>query len=326
MSGNRRLVPGLLLFFVLFSGVVQAQCCSTGSPVGASLYVGVLVKQSLRVVTFYRNNYADTYYTGTDKTTEDNQLKCSGYNFIGLALGYGITRRFTLETDLGYFINKTQVFKTIDYKETGYGMSNGGVTMKYAVFVRPKNQIELTLGAGFRYPFTTTPQEVDGVQLSRDVQPSTNAFALSGMVFFNKGFPSVKMRLFSINRYDHTFEDPLHYKYGDLLLNSVFVSRVIVKNLMAIVQVRSEYRWKDEDDGEKLPNTGNLLIIVAPQLNYAIGGKWNITGIFDIPVFKNYNGKQLTPKYSFAISLSRDFYLGKKAPVSVESSVRKQAE
>ena len=52
-------------------------------------------------------------------------------------------------------------------------------------------------------------------------------------------------------------------------------------------------------------------MIVSPQLNYAIASKWNLSLMTDIPVFKNYNGKQLTPAYSVAIGLTRDFDLGK---------------
>ena len=324
MSVDKRFLPALLFFIVLFSGNSFAQCCSTGSPVGATVYIGVLEKNTLRVVSFYRHNYSDTYYTGTSKTNENNQLKSSNYNFVGLAFGYGITKRLTVETDLGYFINKTQVFNTIDYQEKGYGLSNGGVTVKYGAFIKPPKQIELTLGAGFRYPFTTQPQEKDGVQLSRDVQPSTNAFAASGMLFFNKGFPSITLRVFTMNRYDHNFEDQLKYKYGDMLLNSVFVSKQIVRYLLGIVQIRSEYRWKDEDDGEPLVNTGNWLLVVAPQLSYAIAGKWNASVLCDIPVFKSYNGKQLTPKYSFAVSLSRDISFGKKLKTAGDMPLKNQ--
>jgi hypothetical protein len=320
MSVKRRLVATFFLSILLFQGYSYAQCCSTGSPVGASVYVGVLARNSLRLVSFYRHNYSDTYYTGTRKTTENNQLSSSNYNFVGIAFGYGITRRLTAEADFGYFINKTQVFNTIDYQEKGYGFSNGGVTLKYGAFVKPAKQMELTLGAGFRYPFTTEPQEKDGVQLSRDVQPSTNAFAVTGMLFFNKGFPAITLRVFTINRYDHNFEDPLQYKYGDVLLNSVFVSKMIVKNLLGVLQFRSEYRWNDEDAGESRENSGNFLLILSPQLSYAIAGKWNTSFLFDFPVYKNYNGKQLTPKYSFAVSLSRDISLSRKAKAPVDGS------
>jgi hypothetical protein len=322
MQSSMRSGIFFFLLFFIFTGAAYPQCCSTGSPVGASVYVGVLGKNSLRLIAYYRHNYSDTYYEGTSKTSENNQLSHSSYNFTGFTVGYGITKRLTLEADFGYFIDKTQVFNTIDYQEKGYGMANGGVTVKYGAFVRPAKQLEFTLGAGFRYPFTTKPQEVEGVQLSRDVQPSTNAWAVSGILFFNKGFPSVTMRVFSINRYDHNFEDPLHYKYGDVLMNSVFGSKLIVKNLLGILQVRSEYRQPDQDTKEVRVNTGNWLLLVVPQLSYAIAGKWNLSVLYDIPVYKNYTGKQLTPTYSFAISLSRDFNLSRsqKAAKDIKST------
>jgi len=310
MSGRAYFALSFLV--VLFScESVFSQCCSTGSPVGASVYVGVLNENSLRAIAYYRHNYSDTYFEGTSKTSENNQLESSNYNFSGISLAYGISKRITLETDFGYFFNKTQVFKTIDYTEKGFGLSTGGLTLKYGALVKPAKKFELTLGAGFRYPFNRDPQMIDNVQLSRDVQPSTNAFAVSGMFFISKGFPEAKMRLFSINRFDHNFADKLDYKYGDVLVNSVFVSRLIAKNFLVLLQLRSEYRWKDEDTDVKRANSGNLLMIVSPQLNYAVASKWNLSLMTDIPVFKNYNGKQLTPAYSVAVGLTRDFDLGK---------------
>ena len=312
----------LFLGFLVSAGTIYSQCCSTGSPVGASVYVGVLNKNSLRFIAYYRHNYSDTYYQGKSKTTENLALNSSNYNFSGIAFGYGISKRLTLETDLGYFFNKTQEFKNVDYAETGYGLSTGGVTVKYGAMVKPAKQFELTVGAGFRYPFSSDPQVVDGVQLSRDVQPSTNAFAVSGMLFLNKGFPSLKMRLFSINRFDHNYEDKLNYKYGDMLMNSVFVSKQIVKSFIGILQLRSEYRWEDADDEVKRPNTGNLLLILSPQLNYSLAKKWNLSLLCDIPVFKNYNGKQLTPSYSVALGLTRDFNLDRKPIMKVFNTIQ----
>lgn len=282
---------------------------------GASVYVGVLNKQTLRTVAYYRHSYSDTYYQGTDKTSENTALNHAGYNFVGIGLGYGLTRRLTIEADFGYFINKTQVYKTIDFTEKGYGFSNAGITLKYGTIVKPVQQFELTLGAGFKYPFTMTPQSIDGVQLNRDVQPSTNAFGASGSLFLNKGFSSVGMRLFSINRYDYNFEGNDGYKYGNILLNSLFVSKKLFTYCFAIVQVRSEWKTNDQDfnkEETKVTNSGFWLLTVSPSLSYSIAGKWNVTAVFDVPFYKDYNGKQLTPKYSFAINLSRDFFLGKK--------------
>ncbi len=272
------------------------------------------------MVGYYRYNYSDTYFKGSDKTNENTALKYAAYNFSGIAFGYGITKRLTLEADFGYFFNKTQQSKDIrlsdstllNYKIKGYGLSNGGITVKYGIFVKPAKQVEITLGAGFRYPFSTNPQMVDGVELNRDVQPSTNAFAASGMLFFNKGFPSITLRLFSINRFDYNFEGKDGYKYGNILLNSVFVSKKIVKYFFGILQIRNEWKTNDLDNRNKVVNSGFVLLTLSPTLSYSIAGKWNLTALCDIPVYKYYNGKQMTPKYSVALSLSRDIDLGRK--------------
>jgi len=300
----------------------MSQCCSTGSPVGASVYVGVLGKNYLRAITYYRHSFSDTYYISDHKTGDNVQLSNSSYDFAGLAFAYGITKRLTLEIDAGYYFDKIQNFKNIEYQVKGYGMSNGTLTAKYGTIIKPVQQIELTTGLGVRFPFTTNPQVVDGVQLNRDVQPSTNTFGVSEMIFFNKGFPSITLRLFSINRYDYNFSDKNDYKYGNILMNSVFVSKKIVKYFFGILQFRSEWKTNDkdfanpnEDGGDKVINSGYYLFTMSPQLSYSIVGKWNLTAVYDIPLYKYYNGKQMTPSYSFALSLTRDFNLGKKQPI-----------
>jgi len=59
-------------------------------------------------------------------------------------------------------------------------------------------------------------------------------------------------------------------------------------------------------------NSGYYLLTLVPSLSYSIAGIWNLTAVYDIPLYKYYNGKQMTPSYSFAISLSRDFDLSRK--------------
>jgi hypothetical protein len=311
---------GILFFLLIFlfpAFTVNAQCCSTGSPTGASIYMGVLGKNYFRLSTFYRHGYSTTYFEG-DSPSSDNPLQSANYNFAGLSLGYGITRRLTVEVDFGYFLNKTQLYlnnKVFNaMKQTGFGLSNGGFNLKYGLFIKPVKQIELTAGVGFRYPFSTDPQMINNVQLNRDIQPSTNTFGVNGMLFFNIGFPAITLRLFTINRYDYNFPDKAEYKYGNILLNSVFVSKKIVNYFFGIVQFRNEYKTRDTYHGESEVNTGYNIIYFSPQLSYSVIGKWNISVVCDLPLYKNYKGRQLTPSYAYAVSLTRDFNFGRKAP------------
>lgn len=287
----------------------------------------MLGKNYLRAISYYRHSSSVDFYEGTHqvpKTGGPAEVSNSSFNFVGLAAAYGVTKRLTIELDAGYFINKTQVWNRGDIIE-GSGFSNGTLTFKYGTIIRPVQQVELTTGFGIRFPFTANPQYVNGAKLNADVQPSTNAFGISEMLFFNKGFPAITLRLFSINRYEYNFRhkndyiQPTDYKYGNVLLNSVFVSKKIMKYFFGILQVRNEWKTNDKDflnteDQHKVINSGYDLVTVSPQLSYSIAGKWNITVSYDIPVYKNYNGKQMTPAYSFALSLTRDFNLGKKQP------------
>jgi hypothetical protein len=275
------LVLAALLSFLLQTNKSSAQCCSTGSPVGTTVNAGVLSKKTLRVIAFYRHSYSDTYYEEDHQTDKNTALLSANYDFAGLTFGYGITKRLTLEADFG-FIEK------------------------------PLKQFEMMGGLGLRYPFTFEPQMKDGVQLSPDVQPSTHAFGVSGILFLNKGFPGITLRIFSINKYDYNFQDKNNYQYGSILMNSIFASKKIVKNLFGILQVRSEFKSRDKDEGVERENTGYELVTLTPQLSYSIAGRWNVSALYDIPIYKYYNFRQLTPKSSFAISFSTDINFGQR--------------
>jgi hypothetical protein len=310
------LIISTVSLFLSFNA--NAQCCSTGSPVGASVYVGVLGKNYLRGISYYRHSSSVDFYEKDHKVPKTGgpaEVSNSKFNFAGVAVAYGVTKRLTIELDAGYFINKTQYWNRGDTIR-GSGFSNGTFTFKYGTIIRPVQQLELTTGFGIRFPLSTNPQYVDGAKLNADVQPSTNAFGISEMLFFNKGFPSISLRLFSINRYDYNFANKQDYKYGNILLNSIFVSKKIAKYFFGLLQVRNEWKTNDKDylnteTDHKVVNSGFDLVTVSPQLSYSIAGKWNLTASYDIPVYKYYNGKQMTPAYSFAISLTRDFNLGK---------------
>ena len=304
-------VLGLILSSLFITQRSFAQCCSMGSPAGASTYVGVLAKNHLRFIAFYRHNYLDTYFQSTKPSQVPTFLKKSFFNFAGITLSYGITKRLTVDADLGYFINKTQVFKVgdVESRSRGFGLSNGSVTLKYGAYIKPQKQMELTVGAGFKFPFSTKPLYADGTRLVIDLQPSSNAFGVSGHAIFSKDFPAITLRLMSVNKYEYNFSNPDDYRFGSTITNAVFLSKKIVKNLFGVLQVRNEYRFKDYGKTEYEENTGGEVMILSAQVSYSILGKWHIAGLFDYPFYKNENGRQLTSKYSFAFSLTRDLNL-----------------
>ena len=305
----------LCLFF--FQAQTFAQCCSPGNPVGGTSNLGILDKKTLRLISFYRSSFSQGYLEG-DKKSDYNFVKSGQFNYAGITLGYGLLNKITIETELGYFINKTQNYNTQPtITATGFGLNNAVFTVKYNLINKTEKPFEWTIGAGGKFPFTRKFQMADNVELPRDVQPSTNAFGIVAQSFLYKEFPENKLRLFFINRYEMNFPDIKNYKYGNALYSSFFISHQIKQsNWAAIAQVRYEYRTKDITNancnscfanGISVSSSGGNLIFIAPQINYTIAQKWNLSLLADFPVYRYYNGIQLGNKFAFALYLSRDF-------------------
>jgi hypothetical protein len=306
-----RLFPLVFITIALFSGYqVSAQCCSTGSPVGASTHVGVLNKNAIRIITFYRHSFSDVYYEGSNPSEDIIDMSDDAhYDFGGLTFEYGLTHRFTLQADAGYFFNKIVNFHNpLLTDQNGQGMSNGYILLKYGLYIDPVKLVEITVGAGLKYPFTRQPATApNGSALQLDARPSTNAYGFVGTLLLSKEFAPVTLRTFMLNRFEYNGFNVNDYQTGMLYINSIFVSKKIVKRLFGIVQLRNEVHGKDVQDGMEETNTGYYLVVITPQISYNIGGLWNLSFLYDFPVYKNYQGKQLTPDYSYAVSLSRDF-------------------
>ena len=301
----------VFLIFALFSGKsIYAQCCSTGSPVGASTHVGILNKNAIRVITFYRHSFSDIYYKGT-KPSDDkvDMSENAHYDFGGLTLEYGLSHKLTLQADAGYFFNKEVNFSNpVLTDHNGRGLSNGNLMLKYGLFVDPVKLVEITIGAGLKYPFSRKPSTAaNGTLLQLDARPTTNAFGFAGTLLLSKEFSPITMRTFMFNRFEYNGFNINDYQTGKLLTTSVFISKKIIKRLFGILQLRNEIHGKDLQNGKKETNTGYHLMVLTPQISYSIAGLWNLSLLYDVPVYKDYQGKQLTPQYSFAVSLTRDF-------------------
>jgi len=293
----------------LFSSEAFSQCC-TANPVAGSANIGVLTKKTFRFITYYRFNYADTYFEGSKKSGFDF-LKNSNYNFIGTIFSYGITGKLTADLELGYYINRSEKFNTDPpYTSKGRGFSNGLASLKYALY--QKKDWELTAGAGFKFPFTRKLLIVDGVQLPLSIQPSTGAFGAAFLFFARKSFPAKGFRLFLIHRTEINGTNTVDYKYSSSHNTSFFVSKTINKNWTALLQLRSDIRQRDTREGQTIAASGGYLLLVAPQINYTIRQQWNIAVLADIPVFKYYHGTQLSTKFALVLSLTKDFDFSKK--------------
>jgi hypothetical protein len=298
----------LLLIFIgltLMAEAGIAQCCSPGNPVSGSAYVGILPPKTLRTITYYRHSFSDTYYEGSK--VSDYQGTHSGYDFFGEVLSYGIIKKLTVEAELGYYIYKYQESDVLGKLKT-YGFSNATVSLKYAV-LKTKKDMELTLGAGAKVPVSRKVFSNDYGPYPQDIQPSTGAFGFVAQLFFYKGFKEKKWRVVLLNRFEINGYNSEDYRFGNALFSSVFLGRSFAKNWAATLQFRNEYRWEDWQGDTRYLATGGDILFISPQLSYTFKPRLTLSVTADFPVFRDYNGIQLGPKYAFGISVVKDFCL-----------------
>lgn len=311
----------IIIFFIFILKLSAfAQCCSPGNPVGGTTNIGILDKNALRFISFYRFSFSEGYFQG-NKKSEYNLVKNGNFNYAGFVLGYGLLNKLTIETELGYFINKTQTYNVVpSVISNGFGLNNAILSLKYNLISKTEKSFEWTFGAGAKIPFTKNYLMVDNAELPKDVQPSTHAFGIVAQSFLYKGIPGKKMKLFFINRFENNFPDIKNYQYGDVFISSFFITKQFGNsNWTTILQTRHE--WRDQDivlggaacptclsnQGTRVSSSGGNLFFIAPQINYTIAKKWNVSLLVDLPVYRYYNGTQLGNKFAFAFYLSRDF-------------------
>jgi hypothetical protein len=294
------------IVLLVFYNSADAQCCSPGNPVSGSEYVGTVPKKTLRTITFYRHSFSDTYYEGSE--VSDYQGTKSGYDFIGEQISYGVIKRMSVDAELGYYLTKFQDSEVLDEFRT-YGFSNATLSVKYAV-LKTKKDMELTLGVGAKVPVSRKIfRDEYGVPYPQELQPSTGAFGFAGQFFFFKGFKEKKWRLVAQGRYEVNGYNSEDYRFGDAIFASVFVGWNFAKKWSATVQFRNEYRWEDWQGDTRYLVTGGDILFGSPQLSYTFKHKLTLSVLGDIPLYRNYNGTQLGPKYAVGLSLVKDFCL-----------------
>jgi hypothetical protein len=310
-----RAIPILLaVCFIFAHDGLSAQCCSPGNPVAGASQVGILAPYSLRTVTYFRTSYSDTYYKKDHKTGREGSY--ARYNYIGEILSFGLPLRFTTELELGYFLEKTQDSDPTHLHNKTYGLSNGVLNLKYG-FIKSPKLYELTGGAGFKFPFTRTPMtDTNGVFYPPEIQPSTGAFGVVGYLFFSKGFRSIQMKVMVQGRYEYNGRNKDEYQFGQSLFTSLFVTKSFFSHLVVMLQLRNEYRWKDKqyytkEDGQEdffyMTESGGDIVILAPMASWSFPKGWAVSVNVDIPLYRYYNGEQLSPRAAGGISLIKDF-------------------
>jgi len=298
-----------------FSNVqIVGQCLSSVNPVGGTENLLTLERRSLRVISFYKYSQGTEYYEKS-KHAEYHMVDKAFYNNLTYFMGYGLNTRLAIEGEFGYFINKTQVYNTDpEYRLRGHGFSNIVLSARYDVYTENFKRVFVTIAPGIKIPATRNPQKIDNVQLPIEVQPGMGSYGLVLNSTYVKENSGKGIRLFITNRFEANFTNKNDYRPGNALYTSLYFSKHIMSSIVkgdwtAILQFRNEVRMHDVIAGTKKESSGGVICFVVPQINHVIREKWNVSVMFDLPVYQYFNGIQLGAGYGITLSLSRTLSL-----------------
>ncbi len=326
-----------VFIILLFPVHIFSQCfSSTGNPIGGATNIGVQKKGMFKAGTFFKQSYSGKYYFG-DELYSGNRRTASKaiYNYTGLIAAYGINNRLTLEAEAGYFLNKTKYFA---YPIEGSGLSNSILKAKYNIINNNDKRFEFTVGAGAKIPLRQEAQtDPGGNDLHPDVQSSVGAYGTVFQSYLIKEFPFTAWRFFLISQYEYNFPTPegyypfKKYNFGNTLTNGLYISKHLhlpptlewlSQNWTAILQIRDEWKssnyiqsltrasnHKSFSEWRKVKDSGSHVIFLSPQLNYTLKNNINLSLLWDIPLYQNFNGIQLATDYAFLLNLSWDFQI-----------------
>ncbi len=323
----------IFLLFCLLANTYSQCFTSPGNPIGGNLNMGVVNKQSLRVASFYKHSTSSRYFFGDQLYTEEfgTTFDRALFDYIGGFLAYGVTEKFTLETEFGYFIDKIRFFP-VKANEIGNGFSNALITAKYKAISNPGKRFETTIGIGGKIPLRHDAQIKNGVELATEAQSSGGAYGLVGKLYVIKEIPFQALRFFLITQFEHNFPsipgfyEHKQYEFGNALTTSFFISKHLhfppslewlSQNWTAILQIRNEIKGKNKylskdipgAQWKYVPNSGSVVFFMSPQLNYTLKELWNFSLTFDIPLYQYYQKKQMAIDYAFNINVTRDILM-----------------
>ena len=294
-----------------------AQCLSSVNPVGGTENLLVLEKNSLRIISFYKYGEGKQYFE-KDRHSDFDLIRKAYYNYLSGIIGYGLSNKLTLETEFGYFINKSQLYATQpEYTLTGRGFSNLVASAKYNLYTNHKKRIYYSAAAGFKIPFSRKSQQVNNVELPVEVQPTIGAYGLVLNSYFVKENSERALRFFITNRIETNFSNINDYQLGTAIFTSFYVSKHLMFQWLkgdwtTILQLRNETRTRDKISGSVKESSGGYVFLVAPQINYVLKEKWYLSAMLDIPVYQYFNGTQLGAGVGVTVSMSRALYTGQK--------------
>lgn len=308
---RRLYVVIILLSLVFYVTDVQAQCCGAGNPISISGTDNNVKKKHMQVSVDYRHSYSDTYFEGAKRYDADffGSLSDASYDFLNFGIGYGITKRWTMQMQLGYYVNKEENFKDPSLPDaTVSGVGDMSLSTSYVVYNNPRKGIELSPFVAVKLPVGKFDCENEGVKLPISMQPSSGSYKYSAGFFFYANL-SKKFYVTSYNLFEYAqriVSKNFNYKYGNMTYLNAAAYFKAHEIITLGANVSYEIMSRSKDEYGYLDGTSYQLMKFAPQVLIRPIKQMHVVASAELPLWRNVSGIQMSNKWAMQIKIVYD--------------------
>jgi hypothetical protein len=312
----------LILLLFLASATSKGQtCCSGGVPISTNLGLPPSFAGTAQFTLTYDINVLRTLKEGT--TTIEDRARERITRSIILSAGYSITDRIGMEVLLPWVRQERNIEQPggfSDFEDT-QGIGDLLLLFKYRVTSVNNQRHVLSVGAGPKMP-TGSAREVNGrgLILNADLQPGSGAWDgifWTNYIYHMSGRPTMSLYSVLTYRLTGTNENYLNststYKIGNNFRALIGVSdQIKVGSIMVNPNLGFRFRKAREDrfNGDPVTSTGGEWAFIVPGIGVGILPNLTVETNFEVPIYANPSGTQLTPTYRVNVGLH--YVLSKK--------------
>jgi hypothetical protein len=304
-------IPLVLLIILMKVTHGYGQCCNAGNPSSFSFGDQVSLKaRNIQASTAYKYGYSRKYFSG-NKPIDLGFSAPASFSFMNIAAAFGISSKFTLLADAGYFFNKKQENPEPFPADRGYGLGDATFNLRYRIIKSMKHQMELIVHAGVRLPAGVFDQEKEGVKLPITVQPSSGSFVYLGGIDIAKSLKDSKWKFYS----SLSMEFPqwidsknFYYRYGNLYNISIASAYLISRKLLPSIQLQAEFRnHAKREENAQVDASGYKILFFTPMFETELFKQFSMQVYADFPIYRYFEGIQLSNSYRTGIKLIKRF-------------------
>lgn len=305
-------------------------CCGGGggSPIAGGATQGVLQEGQAEAGSSYQFVSTNIFFS-EDRRDTATYFDRFASQYLYTRFAYGISEKFTLSLESGYWIKKTQVGLHAADTITSTGIGDLILFPRYSVFSKSTMTLhnELTLGMGMKVPLgkyndsigKTEPFSGQLYYLTKpqSVQNSSGANDFIFYAFYFRDYLARDFRIFANSYYIRKGWNPSGEKMGDFASLGIFAGKTFFSRLGTILQVRGEWIGKMRINKTvylfAYPNydpeaTGSRKVFITPQVSYS-WRKLTLFALADLPVYQYCIKSQAGSQHQFSAGLNYRFML-----------------